>query len=262
VAGAVFPEDFDLEYPLDEPLTFKYWRFTSTTGDNNDIYKILGFTPATDGSAFATTYRPKSINLNRNLRMGPDQASVALVNEELPLGWGPTSIFPTNSRIRCYQWFGDVANEVLTFTGVIDKIADDRDPLTTSLECRSLAGPILVDQTFSTTGPQGADEDGAVRTQANGVYLNKEVDYIAGDILARAGWPSGDIDVADTSFVLDEFIVDDGASWWDTLARLVEFVGYTLWDDEDGVIHLRPLGAAAGVDDPLTADYEYEIGIA
>jgi hypothetical protein len=189
-------------------------------GANNDIYEIKGFTPRPRAGIVSTSYRPKRINLNRNLRMGPDQASIDLINEALPYGWGPTSIFPTNSRIRCYQWFGDPANEVLTFTGVIDKIATDRDPLTTSLECRSMAGPILVDQTFSTTAPQGADEDGKVRTEANGVYLNREVDYIAGDILDRAGWPSADIDVADTSFVLDEFIVEDGASWWDTLARL------------------------------------------
>jgi hypothetical protein len=208
------------------------------------------------------TYHPKRINLNRNLRMGPDQADVELANEDLNQGFGPTSIFPTNSRCRVYQWFGAAANEVLTFTGVIDKIADSRDPLTTALSCRSMAGPILVDQTFSTTGPQETGEDGAVRTEANGVYLAKEVDYIAADILDRAGWPSDLIDIAATSFVLDEFIVDDGASWWDTLARLAVFVAYDLWDDEDGVIHLRKLGADAGVDDALTADYAYEIGIA
>jgi hypothetical protein len=215
-----------------------------------------------DAGYVTHSYRPTRINLNRNLRMGPDQGEIELANEELALGWGPTSIFPTNSRCRVYQWFGDVANEVLTFTGVIDKIGDSRDPLTTALSCRSMAGPILVDQTFSTTGPQGTDEDGHVRTEDNGVYVNREVDYIASDILDRAGWPSDLIDVADTSFVLDEFLIEDGATWWDTLARLAGFVGYDLWDDEDGVIHLKPLGSAAGVDDALTADYAYEIGIA
>lgn len=205
---------------------------------------------------------PLRINLNRNLRMGPDQASIELANEDLSLGWGPTSVVVTGSRCRVYQWYGDPVNEVLTFTGVIDKVGDNRDPLVTSLECRSLAGPILVDQTFSATGPQGADEEGHVRTEDNGVYLSKEVDYIAGDVLERAGWPSDLIDVKDTSFVLDEFLIEDGASWWDTLARLAGFVGYDLWDDEDGFIRLRPLGDDAGVDDDLTPDYSYEIGIA
>jgi prophage tail gpP-like protein len=125
-----------------------------------------------------------------------------------------------------------------------------------------MAGPILVDQTFSTTGPQGTDEDGHVRTEDNGVYVNREVDYIAGDILLRAGWPSDHIDVAATSFVLDEFLLEDGATWWDSLARLAAFVGYDLWDDEDGVVHLATLGSAASVDDALTADYAYQIGIA
>jgi hypothetical protein len=202
------------------------------------------------------------INLNHNLRMGPDQAEVELANEALTLGFGPTSLILTNTRCRVYQWFGDVANEVLTFTGVVDKVADSRDPLVTSLSCRSMAGPILVDQTFSTAAPQLADEAGTVRTEDNGVYLSKEVDYIASDILERAGWPSDLIDVAATSFVLDEFVIEDGATWWDTLSRLAGFVGYTLWDDEDGYIRLRTLGSAAGVDDELTPDYEYLIGAA
>jgi hypothetical protein len=85
-----------------------------------------------------------------------------------------------------------------------------------------MAGPILVDQTFSTTAPAGRRRGRARPDRGERrVPQPKEVDYIAGDILDRAGWPSDDIDVADTSFVLDEFIVDDGASWWDTLARLV-----------------------------------------
>jgi hypothetical protein len=160
-AGASYPGDFDWTYVLDAAATYRYWRLTSTdVGANNDIYELKGFTPDTEGGIVSTSYRPKRINLNRNLRMGPDQASIDLINEALPYGWGPTSIFPTNSRIRCYQWFGDPANEVLTFTGVIDKIGDDRDPLTTSLECRSMAGPILVDQTFSTTGPRAPTRTG------------------------------------------------------------------------------------------------------
>lgn len=220
---------------------------------------VLAFAP---GVPTAISYQPKRIALNRNLRMGPDQAEVELANEDLALGWGPTSIFPTNSRWRIYQWLGDVANEVLVFTGIIDKIADGRDVLTTKLTGRSLAGAILVDQTFSTTAPQGADEDGAVRTEDNGVYLAVEVDYVVADRLERAGWPAADIDVEATSFVLDEFLVADGASEWDTLARLAELVGYTLWDDEDGVIHFRRIGEQASADAVLTPDYEYEVGAA
>lgn len=211
---------------------------------------------------YAETYAPRRANLNRNLRMGPDQLTVELANEDIALGFGPTSIFPTNSRCRLYQWYGDPEDAVLTFTGVIDKVDDSRDPLTTVLTCRSLAGPILVDPTFSTTAPQSADEAGAVRTEDNGVYLAREVDYVVADRLTRAGWPADHIDIADTTFVLDEFIVDDGACEWDTLARLAAFVGYTLWDDEDGWIHFATIGARASVDNTLVADYEYEIGAA
>jgi hypothetical protein len=108
-------------------------------------------------------------NLNHNLRMGPDQAEVELANEALALGFGPTSdLIPRTAAVGCTSGSGTSRNEVLTFTGVVDKVADSRDPLTTSLSCRSMAGPILVDQTFSTTAPQGADEAGTVRTEATG----------------------------------------------------------------------------------------------
>lgn len=263
VAGATYPEDFDLVYTLASPATYRYWRITSTDpGANNDIYEIEGATPGLAAGYITTAYRPKRIGINRNRRMGPDQLSAEFANEQLPFGWGPTSIIPTNIRIRAYEWYGDEANALLVFTGVVDKVGDGRDVLTTALECRSMAGPILVDQTFSTTAPQGADETGTLRTEANGVYLAREVSYIATAVVVGAGWPADLIDVADTSFVLDEFLIEDGASGWDTLARLAELAGYDLWDDEDGILHFRLLGASATADDTLSPDYEYEIGIA
>jgi hypothetical protein len=160
-AGASYPGDFDWTYVLDAAATYRYWRLTSTdVGANNDIYELKGFTPDTEGGIVSTSYRPKRINLNRNLRMGPDQASIELINETLPLGWGPTSIFPTNSRMPVYQWFGDVGERGAHVHRRHRQDQRQPRPADDALECRSMAGPILVDQTFSTTAPQGADEDG------------------------------------------------------------------------------------------------------
>jgi hypothetical protein len=101
-----------------------------------------------------------------------------------------------------------------------------------------------------------------VRTEANGVYLNREVDYIAGDILdgrRLAVRPHRRRrHVVRAGRVHRRGRRDGGTpsrAWRASSA-------YDLWDDEDGVIHFRPLGASAGVDDTLTPDYEYEIGIA
>jgi hypothetical protein len=262
-AGASYPGDFDWTYVLDAAATYRYWRLTSTdVGANNDIYELKGFTPDTEGGIVSTSYRPKRINLNRNLRMGPDQASIDLINEALPYGWGPTSIFPTNSRIRCYQWFGDPANEVLTFTGVIDKIGDSRDPLTTSLECRSMAGPILVDQTFSTTAPQGADEDGpsGPRRTASTSTARWTTSPATSSTAPAGRRPTSTSPTRRSS----------STSSSSRTARAGGTRSRASWSSSRttcGTTRTRsstssPLGSAAGVDDALTADYEYEIGIA
>lgn len=41
-AGASYPGDFDTRYDLADPVTFRYWRFRSTTTNNNDIFTIEG----------------------------------------------------------------------------------------------------------------------------------------------------------------------------------------------------------------------------
>lgn len=205
---------------------------------------------------------PTSVSIDKSLRLVADQADVQFANEDLPLGWGPDSAIETNQRIRIYQWFGEPANEIRTFTGLVDRVHDHRDVLTTMLTARDMMA-ILIDQTFSTIGPQKATEAGAVRTQANGVYLSMEVSAILTDILDRAGWPSADRAITPTSYVLDEFIVADGASWADTIIgreHLAGLVGYSAWADELGVFHFAPTLISQNLTDPVVPVYTFRTG--
>lgn len=204
----------------------------------------------------------KRISLDKGMRLGASEAEVEFANPALVLGWGPESVFHTNQRIRIYQWYGDPANEVRSFTGLIDAIADHRDVLSTTLTCRDMFA-LLVDQTFGATAPQQADEAGAVRTAANGVYLSMEVSDIVDDILDRAGWPSADRAITPTSYVLDEFRIEDGWSWAEAIVgedRLTGLTGYDAWADEDGVFHFAPTYSSGALTDPGVPVYTFRAG--
>jgi hypothetical protein len=83
----------------------------------------------------------------------PTSSRSSSTNEDGALGWGSTSIFPTNSRIKAFQWYGDVANEVQVFDGLIDNPKDHRDVRALTLTCRDRFA-LLIDQTFSASAPQ------------------------------------------------------------------------------------------------------------
>lgn len=234
---------------------------TASVGEGDVVY--IYFDPDTsDSSSTIQLNGPMHIAIDKSMRMPADEATVDLVNEGLPLGWGTTSVAKTNSRIRIWQWYGDEANAVLTFTGVIDDVHDFRNPLTTSLRCRDMMA-LLIDQNFSTTAPQGAAEDGAVRTPANGVYLNYGVSDIVSDILDRAGWPAADRAITQASYVLEEFIIDDGSSWADAIMgqeRLTGITGFDLWADELGVIYFAPEQATDVATAPPPPVYTFRSG--
>ena len=255
----------EIRFNLGQLVTGTVWAMAITTADvyGGPRYKqVQAFNyehpestwQPMDPLASGTT-APKRISIDKSLRMTADQATVEFANEDLPLGWGPDSVFVTNSRCRIYQWYGDdTDNEVLTFTGLIDAVTDNRDVATTSITCRDMMA-LLLDQTFGATAPQGADEDGAVRTAANGVYLSMEISDIVEDILDRAGWPTADRDITATSYVLDEYIITDGTSWAEAIigeSVLTGLTGYDAWADELGVFHFAPSLLEDSLTDPGT----------
>lgn len=211
----------------------------------------------------SVSYRCRRMAIDKSLRLQSDQMEVEFANEDGALGWGTTSVFPTNSRIRAFQWFGDVANEVQVFDGLIDNPKDHRDIRQLTLTCRDRFA-LLIDQTFSASAPQAAGEAGAVRTAANGVYVSMEASDIFSDILDRAGWPTADRAITPTSYVLDEFVVEDGASWADTVIgddRLTGLTGYDAWSDELGIAHFAPTPASDIVTVDVEPVYTWQSGV-
>ena len=195
-------------------------------------------------------FRPSRISIDKSRRLVAGQLDIEVPNEDGALILSPDSVFQTNEVIRCYQWYGDTGNEVLTFTGLLDVIHEGRDIRTVTITARDMMKR-LIDQTFSATGPQGADEAGAVRTPANGVYLETEASDIVIDILDRAGWPTDMRDITPTSYMLDEYVIADGSSWADAIINdngPTGLTGYEAGAREDGTFYFRPLLAAQVAD--------------
>jgi hypothetical protein len=208
------------------------------------------------------SYRVHSISLNRGFSLVADGATIEIPNEDLALGFGAGSVIPTGSRLRIFQWYGDAENEVLTFTGLVDVVRDSRDLLRTQITARDLM-VLLTDQTFSAHAPQGADEEDADRTPANGVFISMEVSAIVEHILDEAGWPVADRAITATSYVLDEYIIGDGATWASAIIgpdRLTGLVGFFAWADEEGTFRFAPTPAANILADPGDPAYTYLVG--
>ncbi len=210
-------------------------------------------------------YTARLIAKEKSRKLLAAQMTVRIPNES-----GSGSQFPSqaalieNNVIRAYQWYGDAANEVQTFEGLIDQVTEHRDPRWVEITCRDMLKRAIV-QGFSASAPQGAEEGGALRTAANGVYLNLEVSDIVADMADRMGWPTAKRDIAPTSFAISEYVVGDGLSWADAIAgehALTELVGYELWATETGVLTFRPTGqdSSADTDTPQVPAYTFRSG--
>ena len=228
------------------------------------VIELTGASTTTEIPATVTTreLRPASLSADKSLRLVADQLSATFANDQLPLGWGPSSDVLTGARVRAYQWFGDPSNEILAFTGLVDSITWARDTPMATIVARDMMA-LLLDQTFGATAPQAADEAGAVRTAANGVYLSLEISAIVADILDRADWPSADRAITPTSYVLDEYMIPDGTSWADAIIgpdRLSGLVGYDAWADEAGVFHFAPTLTAGALTEPGEPAWTFRTG--
>jgi len=194
------------------------------------------------------------VSIDKSIQTDADAFEVELDNSD-----GGKSLYPAGDtylptkRCRIFQWYGDPANAVQTFDGFIDKVSEHRNPKTLTLTGRDWMKRLLV-QDILVTAPQGADEDGAVRTTANFVYLNMEVSDIVDDLLDKANYPTGAArSVQQTSYMVAEFLGSDGNSFADALGELADLVGYNSGADELGVYHFEA-NARAQSTDTDTAD--------
>jgi hypothetical protein len=114
--------DFDASMPSGivsasaNNLNRRFWRlhyaeFEPGLGSigGTDIYElsVLDGELATPPVPASYTGRPSHVSIDKSLRLVADTAEVTFPNEALPYGWGPTTPYETNTRIRIYQWYGD-----------------------------------------------------------------------------------------------------------------------------------------------------------
>lgn len=252
-------------------ITARYWRAYWSGGGVHVAYswyewQIIGqaveVVPDTLGTA---GFQIKSASIDKSRRLTAAQAEIEIaIADDVGVVLEPAGNLKTNARMRIYQWYGDPANEVLVFTGSIDEIREGRDERHLRIVARDMMKRLIV-QTITLTAPQGADEDGAVRTTANYVYLDMDVDAILDDLLDKAGVPSDERDITPTGYGLDEFLGSDGASFAETIIgddRLTGLTGYDMWADELGVIHFGPalINRSADSDTAAVPDYSYVVG--
>ncbi len=191
------------------------------------------------------------ISIDRSRKTAAAQLDADFSNEGGEKGYYTEDhpIFVPNNPIRAYVWLGDRANRVLRFTGLTEQLTEHRDPKTISVKGLSRTRILLDPHIFLTTAAQDAATDGAVRTEDNGVYLGKSPEYIAGDILDRAGWPSAARDIAVSGITIPEYDLSDGGQWLDQIVgtdRLTTIAGWDYREDAAGVIHLGPNTLQAG----------------
>lgn len=254
------------------PISARYWRIGAADTrlhalEDMNSWKLVGVAgDVVDNSLGTVSYPLISIGLDKSRRMVASEADVVIDigNGDIPVSVGGN--LQTTAQIETYQWYGDVANAVRTFKGLIDLIHEDRGPDSRILRITARDRmKWLIDDSFVATAPQNADEDGAVRTPANGVYLNYDVDDIVIDILNRLGWPAADRNIAPTSFAVAEYILTDGTSWADNIIgenRLTDLVGYDAWADENGIFQFQPAAGNLSADsdtDPVPV-YSYIVG--
>lgn len=231
-----------------------------------DVAEIAaGGSPCDDPLADTLTFRIQvaSLGVDRSRKLAAAQLDALLDNESGARGWytSGAGVFGPNNPVRAYAWYGDRDNRVQVFAGISDRVNEHRNPKTLTLKARSRM-KWLLEQGFVAIGPQGVDDEGAIRTEDNGVYLNRSIEYIVEDILDRGGWPTADRAIATTGITLAEYVLADKGSWVDQIAgsdRLAAAAGCDFWDDETGIAHFEPSPLIAAVEP--TPAWEFAAGV-
>ena len=122
-AGVVYPSDFEISYPINPPQTFRYWKFHNTTGGNNDVKTLNGFSACepppvgqevigehvADGNGTATTFTTAFPYATGSLKVYVD--GVQIIN-------GLTESDPTTGEFTLdfapHGIIGDTRAEIIT----------------------------------------------------------------------------------------------------------------------------------------------------
>lgn len=223
---------------------------------------VLFLATAIDASVSWVPYVPEVVDLDFSRRMDAAQARI-----RIPRAMDDDSlldVIPTNSRIRIKQWYGDTDNKVTTFTGLVDEVKESRDHRYFEITARDRM-KILIEQNITVDDPQGEDEEDAVRTVENHVYLGMDALEILKALLDHAGWPEADRNLYPTSYGIDEYFGNDGDSYIDAIKgedRLTGLTGYDCYANPLGILQWRPsqINSAADSDTDPVPVYSYVIG--
>ncbi len=150
-----------------------------------------------------------------------------------------------NAKIEIWQWHGEVANKIKTFTGIASQPQQSHSGQRVTLVGLD-RGKKLIKQSVVLDAPQGLDQPGYVRDMGNYVYLNKTVNEVLDDLLTKAGLsPALDRAWYPSSYVFKELRFQSG-SLMAAAKDAAKAAGLVLWADEDGIFRTAPLVTSPG----------------
>lgn len=217
--------------------TLKFWL---QMGD----WDVLELDWPASGIRAWTEYQPSTIETEKSFSSDADTATVEIPDPSSsiqPLVTDP--VIDIERRIRIWQWYGDVANKVKSFEGLVDEVAGHRDPTVITLRAKDRM-KLLINESVIPTDPQGATDTDTVRTPDNFVWLNANAIDIINGLLDRAGWPSDARSITDTNQVIPEFIATLNDTFAAAIRRVCNLVVYEMSVDEAGVFQCHPRPSA------------------
>lgn len=150
-----------------------------------------------------------------------------------------------NARIEIWQWHGDAANKVKTFTGILSQPQQSHAQQRVTLVALD-RGKKLIKQSVVLDAPQDLSQPGYIRDMGNYVYLNKTVNEVLDDLLTKAGLsPALDRAWYPSSYVFKELRFQSG-SLMAAAKDAAKNAGLVLWADEEGIFRTAPLVTAPG----------------
>lgn len=207
---------------------------------------------AVEGGGDATAFRVIRAAPSKSTSTDSDRLEVTIDNSTGEIEDG--DILP-NMPIRLWAWYGEEANAIQVFSGLIDRPRLQRHPSVVTISARDWMKKLIV-QKLLLLGPQAADDETAIRTTDNYVYLGWEISAIVTDLLNRAGYPGDRRSITATGITVDEFLGADDEPFARAISRLADIPGFLSYADELGVYHFEPNDKT----DPRDPDYTFRTG--
>ena len=190
-----------------------------------------------------TPYRLIRAAPSNSLSTDADRIELELDNSD---GSMDGTDIPPDARIRVFAWYGDIANEIQIFDGLIDRVRHTRHPHIVTISARDWMKKLIVQSVGLISSQDVTDTDAYVRDETNYVYLGWEISAIVTDLLDKAGFPADRRSITVTSVTVEEFRGNDDEPLAATIGRLADIVSYFSYADENGTYHFEPIDNTEG----------------